>query len=85
MNTKALLEGDRYESTVLRESADKLNLIWRLAYAYQAPELLRFLDDLAGVLAERREFLRTSLDAWNNKVSVRRRPVVFASAPTKLN
>jgi hypothetical protein len=65
MNPNLLLEEERYESTVLREAAEKLNFIWRLAYAYKPPELLRFLDDLAGVLAERREFLKTSIDTWN--------------------
>ena len=64
---EALLKEDRYESTVLREAAEKLNFIWRLAYAYKPPELLCFLDDLAGKLAERREFLRTSLDTWRTR------------------
>jgi hypothetical protein len=61
MKPNDLLQGDRYEGTVLREAAEKLNFIWRLAYAYKPPEILQFLVDLTGELVERREFLRTSL------------------------
>lgn len=61
MNTNNLLEGDKYESTVLREAAEKINFIWQLAYAYKPPELLQFLHDLTGELDARREFVRTSL------------------------
>jgi hypothetical protein len=64
MDSNQLLNGDKFESIVLREAADKLNFIWRLAYAYQPPELLRFLDTLASELAERREFLKTSLESY---------------------
>jgi hypothetical protein len=69
MDTKTLVDGDRYESTVLREAAEKLNFIWRLAYAYKPPELLQFLVDLTGELTERQDFLRTSLDNWRGKAS----------------
>ena len=64
MNTDHLLQGDRYESTVLREAAEKLNFIWRLAYAYKPPELLQFLVDLTGELQERRGFLSASLEEY---------------------
>lgn len=63
MSTDALLKEDRYESTVLREAAEKLNFIWRLAYAYKPPEILHFLQDLTGELDLRREFVNTSLAA----------------------
>jgi hypothetical protein len=67
MNTKDLVQGDKYESTVLREAAEKLNFIWRLAYAYKPPELLQFLADLTGELDARREFVRTSLATMRGK------------------
>jgi hypothetical protein len=67
MNTESLVQGDRYESAVLREAAEKLNFIWRLAYAYKPPGILQFLQDLTGELDARREFVRTSLAAMRGK------------------
>jgi hypothetical protein len=67
MNSNDLLRGDWYESTVLREAAEKLNFIWRLAYAYKPPEILQFLQDLTGELDTRREFVRIALAAMRGK------------------
>lgn len=64
MSTEALLKEGHYESTLLREAAEKLNFIWRLAYAYKPPELLHFLEDLAGELEKRKEFLSASLEEY---------------------
>ena len=54
-----LLREEDFDSAVLREAADKLNFIYRLACTYRAPELLRFLSTLASGLALRAEFLET--------------------------
>lgn len=75
MNSNNLLDEAMYESTVLRQAAEKLNFIWRLAYAYQTPELLRFLDDLTEELLERREFLRNSLEALRKRYGRSRGPL----------
>src|SRR5260370_766342 len=44
MNDRWLIEPGDIDSAVLREAAEKLNFIWRLAYAYRAPELLERRD-----------------------------------------
>jgi len=59
MTHARLLRAEDFESTVLKEAADKLNFIHRLALAYRAPELLRFLDALARGL----EHARARLEA----------------------
>jgi hypothetical protein len=61
MNDRWLIEPGDQESAVLREAAEKLNFIWRLASAYRAPELLEWLDRLSEELALRRDFVRTNL------------------------
>ncbi len=61
MNHRWLIEPGDIDSAVLREAAEKLNFIWRLAYAYRAPELLEWLDRLAEELALRRDFVKTNL------------------------
>ena len=53
-----LLREEDFDSAVLREAADKLNFIYRLACTFRAPELLRFLSTLSSGLDERREFLQ---------------------------
>jgi len=54
MTPGRLLRREDFESTVLREAADKLNFIYRLAVAYRAPELLEFLEALARSLEQAR-------------------------------
>ena len=61
MDENLLLDPDRIGSVVLREATEKLNFIWRLAFAYRAPELLTWLDDLTEELVNRRDFVRTHL------------------------
>lgn len=61
MNDRWLVDERMIDSAVLREATEKLNFIWRLAAAYQAPELLEWLDLVAGELADRRDFLRSHL------------------------
>ncbi len=63
MNDRWLMDERMIQSAVLREATDKLNFIWRLAYAYHAPELLEWLDDLTGELADRRDFVRSHLQS----------------------
>ena len=63
MNDRWLIDERLIDSAVLREATEKLNFIWRLAYAYQVPELLVWLDVLAAELAERRDFVRSSLQS----------------------
>ena len=53
-----LLREEEFDSTVLREAAEKLNFIGRLAYAYRAPELLRFIGALSRSLARLEALLR---------------------------
>jgi len=53
-----LLREEEFDSTVLREAAEKLNFIGRLAYAYRAPELLRFIGSLSRSLARLEALLR---------------------------
>ena len=61
MNDRWLIDERDLDSAVLREASEKLNFIWRLASAYRAPELLGWLDVLAGELAGRRDFIRKNL------------------------
>jgi hypothetical protein len=61
MDDRWLIDERTIDSAVLREATEKLNFIWRLAYAYEAPELLLWLDLLAGELADRRDFVRLAL------------------------
>ena len=61
MNDRWLIDERDIDGAVLREASEKLNFIWRLAYAYRAPELLGWLDALAGELAGRRDFIRENL------------------------
>jgi hypothetical protein len=61
MNDRWLIDEGDIDSAVLREAAEKLNFIWRLAYAYRAPELLEWLDRLTEELALRRDFVKTNL------------------------
>ncbi len=61
MNDRCLLDERMIKSALLREATEKLNTIWRLAYAYRPPELLQWLDALTGELEGRREFVRTAL------------------------
>jgi hypothetical protein len=60
-----LLREEDFDSTVLREAADKLNFISRLAFLYRAPELLRFLGALARSLARLEALLRTERASRN--------------------
>lgn len=59
-----LLREEDFDSAVLREAADKLNFIYRLARAYRAPELLEFLHALATGLAQG-DILRTGFESRN--------------------
>lgn len=61
MNDRWLIDERDIDGAVLREASEKLNFIWRLAHAYRAPELLRWLDALAGELAGRRDFIQENL------------------------
>jgi len=61
MNDRCLLDEREIKSAVLREATEKLNFIWRLAYAYRPPELLEWLDALTGELDGRRDFVRAAL------------------------
>jgi hypothetical protein len=61
MNDRWLLDEREIKSAVLREATEKLNFIWRLAYAYRPPELLEWLDALTGELGDRRDFVRSAL------------------------
>jgi hypothetical protein len=61
MNDRWLIDERDLDGTVLREASEKLNFIWRLACAYRAPVLLRWLDDLAEELAGRRPIIREHL------------------------
>ena len=61
MNDSRLLDEGDIDSAVLREATVKLNFIWRLAYAYRAPELLEWLNDLTEELVSRRDFVKTNL------------------------
>ncbi len=60
-----LLREEDFDSTVLKEAADKLNFISCLAFAYRAPELLRFLHALAGSLGPLEDFLRAEIVSRN--------------------
>jgi len=60
-----LLREEDFESAVLREAADKLNFIYRLARAYRAPELLAFLRALSRGLDDRGDFLRVNSPSRN--------------------
>jgi hypothetical protein len=63
MTQARLVRREDFESTVLREAADKLNFIYRLAVAYRAPELLRFLETLARSLEQARVRLEADRSA----------------------
>jgi hypothetical protein len=67
MNDRWLVDERMIDSAVLREATETLNFIWRLAYAYQAPELLEWLDLVAGELADRRDFLRSHLKSHRSR------------------
>jgi hypothetical protein len=58
MTFSRLVREEEFDSTVLREAAEKINFIGRLAYAYRAPELLRFLGALARSLVRLEGLLR---------------------------
>ena len=62
MNDRWLLDERKIESALLREATEKLNTIWRLAYAHRPPELLVWLDALTGELDLRRDFVRSALE-----------------------
>jgi hypothetical protein len=61
MNDIRLLDEGDIDSALLREATEKLNFIWGLAYAYRAPGLLRWLDNLTGSLVARQDFVKTNL------------------------
>ena len=63
MNDRCLLDERMIQSALLREATEKLNTVWRLAYAYRPPELLHWLEALTGELDLRREFVRSALEA----------------------
>lgn len=65
MTHSRLLREEDFDSSVLREAADKLNFISRLAFAYRAPELVRFLQTLARSLRPLEEGLRAELVSRN--------------------
>ena len=65
MNDRWLLDERLIDSAVLREATEKLNFIWRLAYAYRVPRYLEWLDRLSGELEARRGFVRSSLRPRN--------------------
>ena len=60
-----LLREEDFESTVLREAAEALNIIYRLARAYRAPELLEFLDAVAEGLLAPEDYRRSRLMSRN--------------------
>jgi len=60
-----LLCEEDFDSAVLKEAAEKLNDISRLAFMYRAPELLRFLGALAKSLARLESRLRAERSARN--------------------
>jgi len=61
MNDRWLVDERAVKSAILREASEKLNFIWRLAYAYRAPEHLLWLELVTSELADRRDFVRASL------------------------
>jgi hypothetical protein len=65
MTHSRLLREEDFDSIVLREAADKLNFISRLAFAYRAPELLRFLGALARSLGHLESLLKAERVARN--------------------
>ena len=65
MTHDRLLCVEDFDSDVLREAAEKLNVISRLAFMYRAPELLRFLGALAKSLAHLESRLRAERAARN--------------------
>ena len=62
-----LLEEAEFESKVLQEAAESLNFIGLLASAYRAPELLEFIEKLAGSLARFREKNPAKRSTYPNK------------------
>lgn len=60
-----LLREEDFDSDVLREAAEKLNFIYRLARTYRAPELLEFLDAVAEGLLRPEDFQRAGLISRN--------------------
>jgi hypothetical protein len=52
-----LLREDEWQSSVLREAAEKMNFILLVTSAYRPPEFLSFLDALSLALGKAREFL----------------------------
>ncbi|HLY10442.1 MAG TPA: hypothetical protein VKW04_14160 [Planctomycetota bacterium] len=50
-----LLREEDFDSVVLREAAERLNLIYRLARTYRAPELVAFLDAVAEGLLQQED------------------------------
>ena len=61
MDDRWLIDERTIDSAVLREATEKLNFVWRLAYAYRAPELLAWLDLVTGKLVDRRDFVRSHM------------------------
>jgi hypothetical protein len=59
MTDGPLLREEDFDSAVLREAAQMLNFIGRLAYTFRAPELLRFLGALAKGLARLESLMRS--------------------------
>lgn len=60
-----LLREEDFESSVLREAAETLNIIYRLASTYRAPELLAFLDAVAEGLLRPEDYRRAGLMSRN--------------------
>lgn len=58
MTDGRLLREEDFETVILRETAEKLNFIYRLAGRYRAPELLEFLDAVAEGLRRPRDSSR---------------------------
>ncbi len=65
MDDGRLLREEDFESTVLREAAEKLNIIYRLASTYRAPELLEFLDAVAEGLLRPEDYRQAGLISRN--------------------
>ncbi|HLY76243.1 MAG TPA: hypothetical protein VKU80_19235, partial [Planctomycetota bacterium] len=63
MNDRWLIDERKIKSAVLCEATEKVNFIWRLAYAYRPPELLEWLEELTGELEGRRDFVRSALQS----------------------
>jgi hypothetical protein len=59
MTDGRLLREEDFDSAVLRETAQMLNFIGRLAFTFRAPELLRFLGALAKGLARHEILMRS--------------------------